>query len=139
MGHDLLLAVHFLGLFMGGAAGIGLPVIGAVTEAAAEAHRPSIGRAVRPLQLSGHIGLGLLIVTGVVLAGMAGSWSGASAWFWVKLAGVAVLVAGVVLAGRAGAKAMAGDVAAAAQARLFGMLNLVAVVVIVVAATLEFH
>jgi len=139
MAYDLLLALHFLGLFMGGAAGLGLPVIGAVLQAAPGEHRPSIGMAARPLRLIGQSGVGLLIVTGVILVRESGSTDSTTLLFWLKMALVAALVFSIFMATRAGAWAMAGDADASRQARLFGQVNVALVVAIVVTAALVFH
>ena len=136
---DLLLAAHFLGLFMGGAAGLGLPVLGAVTGAAPIEHRPSIGKAAKPLRIIGQSGVGLLIVTGVIIASKDGYWSLAPLFFWLKMILVLALVAGVIMATRAGSRAMAGDAEAAGQARFIGMVNIALVIAIVIVATLVFH
>lgn len=139
MTYDLLLALHFLGLFMGGAAALGLPVLGAALQAAPGEHRPSIGRAAKPLRLIGQSGVGLLIVTGVILVTMGGSIATASLLFWLKMVLVTALVASIVMATRAGTRAMAGDAAASSQVRLLGKVNIALVVAIVVTAALVFH
>lgn len=138
MGNDLLMTVHFIGLAMGGAAGIGLPVVGAVAGRVPPAERGSIARMVKPLKIVGHAGMGLLLLTGAVLATTGGYWSAASGWFWVKLAAVALLIAGIVAGGRAGRRAFAGDAAAAQRARQIGIANIALLVLILLAASLAF-
>lgn len=137
--YDLILTLHFLGLWMGGASGIGLLVIGATAASAPVEHRPSIGRAVMPLRMAGMTGVALLVITGFIQAAVVGAWSNGSVWFWIKLLGVAVLIFGIVMGSRAGKKAMTGDAAAAAQARTIGMLNVVVLVLIVLSATIAFN
>ncbi len=139
MTYDLLLALHFLGLFMGGAGGLGLPVLGATIQAAPVEHRPSIGKAVRPLRLIGQSGVGLLIVTGPILLVMGGANADSTMLFSLKLALVAALVVSIAFATRAGIRAMTGDMEAAAKAGQLGKLNIALVVAIVVTAALVFH
>ena len=137
--HDAVLALHFLGLFMGGASGIGLPVIGARIGAAPPEHRQTLAGVARALKRIGQMGVAILLVTGFVLATMGGAWGTASVWFWIKLLAVAVLIGGIILADRIGPKAMAGDMGAAATIRLIGKSNLTALAVIVFAASFAFH
>lgn len=135
---DVLLAIHFLGLFMGGAASLGLPVIGAVASRAAVEHRMTLVQVVKPLKMIGHAGLALLVLTGGALSSM-GGLLGTSGWFNIKLVAVVFLIAGVYLAGRAGREAMQGDATAAGRARLFGLANIALAVFIVFSAVLAFH
>ena len=138
MGHDSLLALHFFGLFMGGAAGLGLPVIGATLAATPVEHRAPLARVAGILKRIGQAGMALLIVTGVVLSGMGDVWSEGLLLFWIKLLAVAVMVAGMVRADRLGPRAMSGDAAAAGAVRTIGLVNLVALAVVVVAASFAF-
>lgn len=137
--NDLFLALHFLGLFMGGAAGFGLPVVGAVLGSTPAEHRPFVGKVARPLRIIGQSGVGLLIVTGVAIASIDEYWAVAPLLFWVKIVLVFALVASIIMATRAGARAMAGDAEAAGQAGLLGKVNIALVVAIVVIAALVFH
>lgn len=137
--HDLVLTLHFLGLFMGGASAFGLPVIGALAEAADPGERPALGRAVRPLKMIGHAGLGLLLLTGFLLAWSGGYFGSAPFWFWLKLLVVVALVAGIVFAGRTGKKAMAGDAEAAAMMPKLSVLNIGLALLILFFASLAFH
>lgn len=139
MAYDLLLALHFLGLFMGGAAALGLPVLGATIQATKVDHRPSVGKAARPLRLIGQSGVELLIVTGLILVFTDGSANSLPLLFWIKILFVAALVVSIYLATQAGARAATGDADASRQARLLGKVNIALVVAIVVTAALVFH
>ncbi len=139
MAYDLLLALHFLGLFMGGGAGLGLPVIGAIMPAAPVEHRPSIAKVARPLRLIGQSGVGLLIATGLVLVLISGSIGNLPLLFWIKMLFVAALVVSIYLATQAGARAATGDADASRQGRLLGKVNIALVIGIVVTAALVFH
>ena len=139
LANDLTLTIHFVGLFMGGASAFGLPVVGALVDKAEPAHKPVLGQAVKPLKRIGHIGLGLLLVTGVLMATAGGVWASGSSFFWLKLALVAALVAGIVNAGKTGARAMSGDAAAAARMPKLSMINIALVGLILLFAVLAFN
>lgn len=133
-----LKVLHFFGLFMGGGSAFGMAVIGMTAPGAPAEHRPTLGAMAKRFKLISHIGLGLLIVTGVLMAALEGVFGTATIWFWLKMLAVVVLIAGIVLAGRQGPKALQGDAAAAARAEGFGKMNMVALVVILATAVLAF-
>jgi uncharacterized membrane protein len=91
--HDLLLFAHLVGLALG--LGVGVANI-FIARAAASAPAPDTAMALRnlPPRLSqiSTIGLGVLVVTGILLlfsvGGMA-SYSFGQFWFWLKLVAVA--------------------------------------------------
>lgn len=139
MTHDLILALHFFGLFMGGAPGIGMIVLGAAMAEAPPEQKPGLARAAEGLKLMGKIGMGILIVTGVILATMAGVWTAGNVWFWIKLLAVVALIAGIVMADKAGTAAMAGDTEAPARAAKFGRVNVVSLAVVLLTASFAFH
>lgn len=136
---DLLLAIHFAGLAMGGAAGMGLPVVGFAAEKAPPEHRPSIGAAVKPLQMIGKAGMGLLILTGAIMATAGGVWGEAPVWYWIKLVLVVCLIGGIITADKAGAKARAGDAAAGAKVKMVSKINLTILAAILLCAALAFN
>lgn len=139
LANDLAMSAHILGLFMGGASAFGLPVIGALTAKAEPEHKPILGQAVKPLKMIGHIGLGILFLTGVLLATAGGVWSSGPFVFWLKLVAVGVLTAGIVVAGKTGARAMAGDAEAAAKMPKLSMFNIGTSVLVVLFAVLAFN
>ncbi|UWQ04869.1 hypothetical protein [Aliiroseovarius crassostreae] len=139
LANDLALTAHILGLFMGGASAFGLPVIGALADKAELEHKPVLGRAVKPLKMIGHIGLGLILITGVLMATAGGIWSSGPFIFWIKLVAVGALIAGIVVAGKTGALAMAGDAEAAAKMPMLSMFNIGMGVLVVLFAVLAFN
>ena len=134
----LLKVIHFFGLFMGGGSAFGMAVLGMTAPKAPPEHRETLAGMSKVFKKISHTALGLLIVTGVLMATLGGVWSVASIWFWLKLIAVVVLVTGIVLASNAAAKAFAGDPASGATAEKFGKMNMVALVVILLAAVLAF-
>lgn len=137
--YEIVLALHFLGLFMGGAPAIGLIVIGAISEAAPPEHRPTLARAVKPLKIFGKTGIGILLITGVYMATVNGIWSAGSLWFWIKIVAVAAVIAGIVTADRLGAQAMAGDAEAGRKVQTVALVNIGAIVVVLLAASFAFN
>ena len=134
----ILKIAHFFGLFMGGGSAFGMAVIGMTAPGAPAEHRATLGVMAKRFKVVSHAALGLLIVTGVLMATIEGVWTGGSTWFWLKLLAVALLVAGIVTAGRFGARAMAGEAGAGARAETFGKMNMVVLVAILTAAVLAF-
>lgn len=139
LANNLALTAHFVGLFMGGASAFGLPVIGALVGKAAPEHKPVLGQAVKPLKMIGHIGLGLLLISGILMATAGGLWGAGLVAFWLKLVLVVALVAGIVVGGKTGARAMTGDAAAAAKMPVISMINLGLVVLIILSAVVAFN
>ena len=139
LANDLAMTVHIVGLFMGGASAFGLPVIGALAGKAELEHKPVLGQAVKPLKTIGHIGLGLILLSGVLMATAGGTWSSGPVVFWLKLVLVVALIAGIVIAGKTGARAMSGDSEAAAKMPMLSMINIGLAVLIVLFAVLAFN
>lgn len=139
LGHDLLLWLHFTGLFLGGASAFGLPALGAVIDKADGPEKPVLARVVKPLKMIGHVGLALLLLTGVILATTVGAWGEGPAWFYVKLVAVVALVAGIVVAGKTSARAMTGDAAAGAKMPMISAVNTLLGLFVLLAATFAFH
>ncbi|QMU58253.1 MAG: hypothetical protein GKR98_08640 [Boseongicola sp.] len=136
---DLIMALHFIGLAMGGVATFGLPVIGAMIDKAPPEHRPSIGAIVLPIKNIVKAGMAMLIVTGIILVFTSGVTDAAPGTFWLKLLLVAALVASIVVADKTGPKAMTGDAAAKEKIKKLGILNKALLVLIVLLAVISFH
>ena len=139
LANDLAMTVHYFGLFMGGASAFGLPVIGALAGKAEPEHKPILGQAVKPLKRIGHIGIGLLLLSGILMATGGGHWSEGPFVFWLKLIAFVALIAGIVIAGRTGARAMSGDAEAASRMPMLSMINIGIAVLILIFAVLAFN
>ena len=131
-----LKVIHYVGLFMGGGSAFGAMVIGMTAPGAPRDHAPTLLALAKRFKVISPIALALLIGTGIIMATLEGVWG--LPWFWVKLAAVAVLVVGIIMAGKAGTKALQGDAAAGARAEKFGMLNHMALLVVLIAAVAAF-
>jgi protoporphyrinogen IX oxidase len=137
--YNILLFLHFVAIGVGGAANFGIPAVGAAAARMEVPQRPTIEPIVRNLIVLGHGALGVLILTGALLAWLSGAWSGGDGWFWTKMSFVVLLLAGIVLSARNGKRAMNGDPEATARAPKLGLLNNLAFVAVVFAAVATFR
>ena len=137
--HITALWLHFVGLAAGSAASVGGPVVGAAMDRTGPEHRVALADLAARLGKVGRLGVGLLVVTGVVLIwGSDGGLQYVNQWFWIKIALVTLLIAGIIVGTRNSRKAMAGDSAARMLAPKLGMLNLVLLLSILLSAVLSF-
>ena len=136
--HEAILTLHRLGLFMGGAPAFGVLVLAAAAGAVGDGPRPDFGGMAKQLGNVGKAGFLLIIVTGVIMALQSGAFSAGSAWFWVKLVFVLVLLAGIIRGDKMAPAAFDGDAATGAQLMRQGFINIGSLVVIVLCATLAF-
>jgi putative membrane protein len=135
--YKLIVVAHILGLVLGMGSGMALSRMGPFYGQAGEAKGVlfSFGRL---LGKNGHIGLGLLWVTGILLIIMKWDITSMSPWFWAKMVFVVILSAGIGMGSAAYKKFVAGDVAASGRAALFGKINAVAGVAIILCAVFAF-
>ena len=137
--NSLLFWVHLAGLSLSGAAAFGLPVVGAQLAGATPEGRASLVKAIMLLSKLGGIGLGLLILSGLVLIWSRFGGPGAmSPVFWVKMGVGAGLVVLVILSRRNAAKAMSGDRAAAARQPKLALTGIAVQMTIILLAVLAF-
>jgi uncharacterized membrane protein len=138
--NNLLLWVHLIGLGFGGAAAFGMPVVGRQLTGATPQARPVLFAVVHGLSRLGQVGLGLLIVTGLLMIWLKfGGTSGFSWWFSLKMGLVVLLIVGVVLAVRLARRIESGDAAAAALIPRVGAANAVLLLAIVLCAAFAFN
>ena len=130
--------LHFAALAVAGAASFGIPVVGAAAEAAAAETRPVLVGVIGRLSMVGRVALGVLIVTGALMLWSGAGEGGLSAWFWVKMGLLAVLIVALVISVRVVRRLEAGDPAAAAQAARIGAVNMGLFLLIMLMAVLGF-
>ena len=136
---NLLIALHLLGLVIGMGSGIALSVLSPFGASAGDAERGLIYRIGNALSRNGHIGLGLLWVTGLAAVFLKyGGVMSMNWWFWLKMALVVVLSASIGIGGAAYRKVQAGDAGAGARLKLASKVNQVAGVLVIVAAVFAF-
>ncbi|HEY8596453.1 MAG TPA: hypothetical protein VIL84_14530 [Devosiaceae bacterium] len=137
---NVILFVHLFSLVLGMGSGIAMSNIGPLMGQSNADQRSTLFRLGDILARNGHVGLGLLWVTGIVLVAMRWSDLGTlSAWFWVKIALVVVLSASIGMGSRAYRGIKAGDMASAALARRAGMVNAICGPAIIFCAVMAFN
>ncbi|WP_196257710.1 hypothetical protein [Pelagibacterium limicola] len=134
----ILLFLHFFGLVIGMGSGMALSnATRLVTNPAADS---GFDRFTAMLARSGHIGLGLLWVTGVLMVALKyGGMGTFDAWFWIKMALVIVLTAAVGIGSASARKARAGDTEAAKRAKLASMVSGLSGLGVIFAAVFAFN
>ena len=134
----LLKVVHFFALFLGGGSAFGMAVIGMTAPTVSTEHHQTLAAMAKKFKIISHTAIGLLLLSGLLMVILGGYFPGVSAWFWVKMLALAVLIFGIIQAGKFAAIALEGDAAAGARAEMFGKMNIAALVVILIAAVLAF-
>lgn len=136
---NLLVWLHFAGLVIGMGAGfssgqVAMRIGGAPVEA-----RPVLADTYKALARLGHTGLGILIVTGLMILFMKyGTPMGMGVWFWIKMALVVVLIVVIGFGTRNAKKAQTGDAAAIALAPKLGAASGITGFLIILSAVFAF-
>lgn len=137
---NLLLLVHLLALVVAGTMAVAMPVIGGRMAGATPELRTSLMAIGTQLGRNSRIALAVLLISGPLMLWLRyGGIEGASPWFWVKMALVAVMLVAVVANGVMVKRAQAGDRQAAALQRRIGTVNRFAFLGVIVAAVLAFN
>ena len=135
-----LLFLHFMGLALGFAGGIGLAQVGPRLVAAAPKDRAFYAPLARSLSLIASVGFGLLLVTGPLMVWLKfGGVGGLSHWFWAKMLFVASAVIAFGLQKMAAVRFRKGNEAAAKGMIVFGRLTGVSAVLAVLFAVMTFN
>lgn len=136
---SILFWIHLVSLGLAGAAAFGLPVVGSKMPSATAETRPLLFSIAHRLSTVGRTGIGLLIITGPLMVWLKfGSFAGFSAWFWVKMALVVILLGIVIYGGINTKKAENGDREAAGRAPLLGIAGMTVFVLIIGSAVMTF-
>lgn len=137
---DALLLIHLLALVVAGATAVATPIIGARMAIATPEARTNLVAIGNRLGLNARIALGALVISGPLMLWLRyGGLDGASVWFWVKMALVAVMLAAVIVNTINAKRAQAGDRRAAALQRRIGTINRLAFLGGIIAAVLAFN
>ena len=137
--NTLLIALHLVGLVIGMGTGVALGVLLPRLGAARDGERARLLDIGDALVRNGHIGLGLLWVTGILIVFLKyGGVGGLSPWFWIKIALVVILSASIGIAAAAYRKFKAGDMAASARLAMAGKLNMLVGPLAILAAVFAF-
>lgn len=138
--NNIVLAVHFLGLVMGMGSGMALGALGPGLATTTGDERGRNWTTYRALSRTAHVGLGVLIVTGLTLVFTRyGGPAGMSVAFWIKMALVVVLIVSITIGTRAARRAEGGDMSAMAIGKRAGMVNGLSGLGIIVAAVFAFN
>jgi hypothetical protein len=135
----VLFCGHLMGLALGGAAGFGNAVVGQRLRAAGPDARTHLFDVAHGLAKLGKIGMGLLIVTGLLLIWLQFGGVGAFSWvFWLKMALLVALIADIIVMGRLEARAEGGDPSAMKHMPALGALSTLLLIGIVLCAVVAF-
>lgn len=136
---NLLIALHLFSLVLGMGSGIALTVVMKRVGAARDEERARLFALGSTFSRNGHIGLGLLWITGIVVAFLKyGGLGGFGAWFWIKMALVIVLSASIGMGSAAYRKFRNGETAASGRMAMFSTLSAAAGMLTIVAAVFAF-
>lgn len=136
---NILIFLHILGLVIGMGSGVALSRLGPFYGQISEDQRGVLFKFAFLLGRNGHIGLGLLWVTGILVVWLKyGGVADFSWWFWAKMVLVVILSASIGMGSAAFRKFAAGDMGASARAAMAGKINAVAGVLIILSAVFAF-
>lgn len=136
---NLLVWVHLISLVIGMGSGMASGQVAARLGSAPVEARPVLGEIYKNLSRMAHVGLGLLIITGLLVLFLKyADPMGMEVWFWVKMALVLVLIGLIAWGGRTSRKAQAGDAEAAALAPRIGAASGLTGFAIILAAVFAF-
>lgn len=135
----VLFAVHIVAFVAGGANSVVMPIIGARMATATPETRETLWGVAEALAKVGKYAMLTLIVTGLLVLWLRWNFTAPNIWFWVKMAAIVAMLVFIGINEMNAKKARAGDMAAAANSKRFGMLTGVAFLVVVVSAVLAFN
>lgn len=137
----ILLFLHLFALAIGTGSGFAAARLGPLIGTASPQERKSLFKLGIMLGRNGHIGIGTLWVTGLLMLWLEyGSVLGSlSAWFWFKILLVVIYSATVGVGTAAFRRFTQGDVAASGRAALMGKINAILGPLIILSAVIAFH
>ena len=137
---NLLIFVHIVAFVVGGANSVVGPVIGARMASASPDQRTGYVGVMTTLGQTGKIALATLLITGpLVMFLKYGGFGGASIWFWIKMALVALLLACVIYGGVLFKKSLAGDKMAGQRAGMVRQVSSLAFLGVLLSAVFAFN
>ena len=107
---NLLIWAHIMAFVAGGSNSVVGPVIAARLPSAAPDVRAGYYAVMERLAQTGKVAMVVLLVSGPLILWLKyGGLGGASAWFWIKMVLVVVMLAAIIYGGINAKKAQAGD------------------------------
>ena len=138
--NNLLIWGHIIAFVVGGSNSVVGPVIGARMASASPDQRAGYIGVMNTLGQTGKIAMATLLITGpLILFLKYGGLGGASIWFWIKMALVALMLAAVTFGGIQFKKSLAGDAAAGQNASLARRISGLAFLGVLLSAVFAFN
>lgn len=136
-----LLFLHFFALALGTGSGFAAARLGPLVGTATPEARQTLFKLGLMLGRNGHIAIGTLWVTGLLMLWIeyGAAWGELSLWFWFKIL-LVIVYSGTIGVGTAAFRRFTtGDVAASGRAALMGKINAVLGPLIILSAVIAFH
>ena len=132
----VLLFVHIIAFIAGGANSVVMPIIGAKMATATPEVRGNLMDVAFKLSKVGKAAMGTLLVTGVLVLWLKWNFVVPNAWFWVKMAGIVLMIVFITLNERT---QKAGGPDAPRRSKMFGQLTALSFALVVLAAVFAFN
>ncbi|QMV01413.1 hypothetical protein GHV40_07955 [Devosia sp. D6-9] len=137
---DIILWLHFTAFVVGGANVVTMPFLVARMHAASPETRQALCSIAKALSRAGRGAMVVLLITGPILMWQRyGGLSGASVWFWIKMALIVLMLVSIIAAGITFKRAEAGDDAALETAETAGRIAAVAFLGVLLSAVFAFN
>ena len=132
----LLFFVHVVAFVAGGANSVVMPIIGAKMATASPELRGNLMDVALKLAKVGKVAMGTLLVTGVLVLWLKWNWVVPNLWFWVKMAGIVLMIVFITLNERT---QKAGGPDAPRRSKMFGQLTALSFALVILAAVFAFN
>lgn len=132
----LLFFVHVVAFVAGGANSVVMPIIGAKMATATPELRGNLMDVALKLAKVGKVAMGTLLVTGVLVLWLKWNWVVPNLWFWVKMAGIVLMIVFITLNERT---QKAGGPDAPRRSKMFGQLTALSFALVILAAVFAFN
>ena len=137
---NLLLWIHIAALVAGGSNTVVMPIIGATLPTVDDQTRRTLFKIGFQMAAVGKGAAATLLVSGPLLLWLKyGGLHGATSWFWVKMALIAVMFIAIIFEETNFKRSASGDKAAAQKSKLGGIIATVAFLGVLFAAVLAFN
>lgn len=137
---NLLIWAHIVAFVVGGSNSVVGPVIGSRMATATPDMRAGYVGVMGALAQSGKFAMGVLLVTGPLIMWLRyGGLGGASVWFWIKMALVALMLAAIIIGGINFKKSLTGDAEAGKRAGLAHRVTGLAFLGVLLSAVFAFN
>ena len=131
----LLFFIHIVAFIAGGANSVVMPIIGSKMATATPEVRASLMSVAMSLAKVGKVAMGTLLVSGVLVLWLKWNFVVPNAWFWVKMAGIVLMIVFISLNERA---QKAGGPDAPRRSKMFGQLTALAFALVIFSAVFAF-